>query len=75
MLKMKTRERIEASFQWVNKLFVPAYVCGDNVNNENSYRYFLPRLKIKKIITLKLMIEIFMIFIIGLIKQYDIKQL
>ena len=32
----------------VNKLFVLAYVCGDNVNNENSYRYFLPRLKIKK---------------------------
>ena len=55
------RKRIDASFQCVNKLFVLAYVCGDNVNNENSYRYFLPRLKIKKIITLKLMIEIFMI--------------
>ena len=49
------RERLDASFQGVNKLFVLPYAHGDNVTNENSYRkYFLPRLKIK-IITLKLM--------------------
>ena len=42
------RERLDASFQRVNKLFVLAYAHGDNVTNENSYRsYFLPRLKIK----------------------------
>ena len=29
-------------------MFVPAYECGDNVTNENSYRkYFLPRSEIK----------------------------
>ena len=42
------RERLDASFQRVNKLFVLAYAHGDNVTNENSCRsYFLPRLKIK----------------------------
>ena len=42
------RERIDASFQGVNKLFVLPYASGDNITNENSYRkYFLPRLKIK----------------------------
>ena len=42
------RERLDASFQWVNKLFVLAYASGNNVTNENSCRkYFLPRLKIK----------------------------
>ena len=42
------RERLDASFQGINRLFVLAYACGDNVTNENSYRkYFLPRLKIK----------------------------
>ena len=42
------RERLDASFQGVNKLFVLAYESGNNVTNENSYRkYFLPRLKIK----------------------------
>ena len=42
------RERLEASFQRVNKLFVLSYARGDNVTNENSYRkYFLPRLTIK----------------------------
>ena len=41
------RERLDASFQGVNKLFVLPYSSGDNTN-ENSYRkYFLPRLKIK----------------------------
>ena len=55
-------ELLDASFQGVNKLFVLAYAYGNNVTNENSYRkYFLPRLKIKKIITMKLMEEIFMI--------------
>ena len=42
------RERLDASFQGVNRLFVLAYARGNNVTNENSYRkYFLPRLKIK----------------------------
>ena len=42
------RERLDASFQEVNKLFVLAYASGDNITNENSYKkYFLPRLKIK----------------------------
>ena len=41
------RERLDASFQGVNKLFVLPYASGD-ITNENSYRkYFLPRLKIK----------------------------
>ena len=41
------RERIDASFQGVNKLFVLPYASRDNVTNENSYRrYFLPRIKI-----------------------------
>ena len=55
------RERLDASFQGVNKLFVLPYAYGNNITNENSYRrYFLPRLKIKNIIS-KLMVEIFMI--------------
>ena len=42
------RERLDASFQGVNRLFVHPYASGDNITNENSYRqYFLPRLKIK----------------------------
>ena len=42
------RERLDASFQGVNRLFVLAYARGNNVTNENSYRkYFLSRLKIK----------------------------
>ena len=42
------RERIDANFQGVNKLFVLPYAGGANVTNENSYRrYFLPRIKIK----------------------------
>ena len=41
------RERIDASFQGVNWLFVLPYASGDNITNENSYRrYFLPRVKI-----------------------------
>ena len=41
------RERIDASFQGVNRLFVLPYASGDNTTNENSYRrYFLPRVKI-----------------------------
>ena len=41
-------ERLDASFQGVNKLFDLPYASGDNVTDENSYRkYFLPRLKIK----------------------------
>ena len=30
------RERIDASFQGVNKLFVLPYASGDNITNENS---------------------------------------
>ena len=42
------RERLDASFQGVSRLFVLAYARGDNVTNEDSYwKYFLPRLKIK----------------------------
>ena len=42
------RERIYASFQGVNRLFVLPYASGANVTNEKSYRrYFLPRIKIK----------------------------
>ena len=42
------RERLDASFQGVNKLFVLPYARGYNIINEISYRrYFLPRLRIK----------------------------
>ena len=42
------RERLDTSFQGINKLFVLPYASGDNITNENSYRkYFLPRLNIK----------------------------
>ena len=41
------RERLDASFQGVNRLFVFVYAYGNNITNENAYkRYFLPRLKI-----------------------------
>ena len=41
------RERIDASFQGVNKLFVLPYGSGNNITDENSYRrYFLPRIKV-----------------------------
>ena len=32
------RERIDASFQGVNKLFVLPYASGNNITDENSYR-------------------------------------
>ena len=36
------KERIDASFQGVNKLFVLPYASGNNITDENSYRrYFL----------------------------------
>ena len=42
------RERLDASFQGVTRLFVLAYAHGDDVTNENSYRKcFPPRPKIK----------------------------
>ena len=42
------RERLDASFEGVNKLFVLAYASGNNVTDENSYRrYFLPRHKME----------------------------
>ena len=42
------REKLDASFQGVNKLFILPFASGNNVTNENSNRkYFLPRLKIK----------------------------
>ena len=54
------REKLDASFQGFNELFVLAYAYGNNVTNENSYRtYFLPKRR-KKITTLKFMEEIFM---------------
>ena len=41
------RERIDASFQGVNKLFVLPYGSGNNITDQNSYRrYFLPRIKV-----------------------------
>ena len=41
------RERIDASFQGVNKLFVLPYASVNNITDENSYRrYFLPRIYI-----------------------------
>ena len=40
------RERLDASFQGINKLFVLAYASDDNAANENSYRkYFFQDLK------------------------------
>ena len=42
------RERLDAGFQGVNKLFVLPYTGGNNITDENSYRkYFLPRPRIK----------------------------
>ena len=42
------REKIDASFQGVNKLFFLPYARGNNITDESSYRkYFLPRIKIK----------------------------
>ena len=42
------RERLDASFQGVNRLFVLVYAYNNNITNQNAYRkYFLPRLKIK----------------------------
>ena len=42
------RERLDASFQGVNKLFVFLYASGNNVTDENSYKkYFLPRINIE----------------------------
>ena len=42
------RERLDASFQGVNKLFVLAYTSGNNITDKISHRkYFLPRLKMK----------------------------
>ena len=39
-------ERIDPSFQGVNKLFVLPYASGNNITDENSYRRsFLPRIK------------------------------
>ena len=41
------RERLDASFQGVKRLFVLAYADGNNVTTEDSYRrYFLPRITI-----------------------------
>ena len=42
------RERLDASFQGVNKLLVLPYAYGNNITNENPYRkHFLTRHKIK----------------------------
>ena len=43
------REKLDASFQGVNKLFVLAYQRGDNYVNEKAFnKYFLPKIKIEK---------------------------
>ena len=44
------RERLDASFQGVSKLFVLAYQRGNDkyVNEEAFNKYFLPKIKIKK---------------------------
>ena len=43
------RERLDASFQGVSKLFVLAYQRGDNYANEDAFNeYFLPKIKIEK---------------------------
>ena len=66
------RDRLDASFQGVNKLFVLPYASCNNITNENSYRkYFLPRLKIKNY---KIEIDSRNFYdqpINDLIKQYD----
>ena len=55
------RERLDASFQGVSKLFVLAYQRGDaNYVNEKAFNIFFQKLKLKNA-TLKLMVEIFMI--------------
>ena len=55
------RERIDASFQGVNKLFVLPYAGDDNITDENPYKkYFLPRIKIANYKS-RLTEEIFMI--------------
>ena len=42
------RERLDASFQGVNKLLVLPYAYGNNITNENLYgKHFLTRHKIK----------------------------
>ena len=41
------RERRDASFQGVNRLFVLPYVSDDNINESSYRKYFLPRLRIK----------------------------
>ena len=43
------RERLDASFQGVSKLFVLAYQRGDNYVNEEAFnKYFLPKIKTEK---------------------------
>ena len=43
------RERLDASFQGVSKLFVLAYQRGDNYVNEEAFnKCFLPKIKTEK---------------------------
>ena len=44
------REKLDASFQGVSKLFVIAYHCGDDkyVNEEEFNKYFNPKVTIEK---------------------------
>ena len=66
------RERLNASFQRVSRLFVLAYARGNIVTNEDSYRkYFLPRLKIKNYNIEVDGINFYNQPINDLIKQYD----
>ena len=65
-------ERLDASFQEVNKLFVLPYAHGNNVTDENSYRrYFLPRGEIKNYNIEINGINFYDKSINDLIKQYD----
>ena len=65
-------ERLDASFQGVNKLFVLPYAHGNNVTDENSYRrYFLPRGEIKNYNIEINGINFYDKSINDLIKQYD----
>ena len=42
------KERLDASFQGVNKLLFLLCASGDNVTDQNSYKkHFLPRIKMK----------------------------
>ena len=66
------RERLDASFQGANKLFVLPYASGDNITNEKSYgKCSLLRLKIENYSIEIDGINFYDQPINDLIKQYD----